>query len=121
MASPRPPSLRDRIQAGSSSSRMDRDRCQFPQDVTTAWPLALCFEYFGRRELSFGMVQPFREDDEKPYVRFFCSKNGPHCRPSADDLRRDFGETYRKSGRQDLNLRPLRPERSALAKLSYAP
>ncbi len=26
-----------------------------------------------------------------------------------------------KSGRQDLNLRPLRPERSALAKLSYAP
>ena len=26
-----------------------------------------------------------------------------------------------KSGRQDLNLRPLRPERSALAKLSYSP
>ena len=26
-----------------------------------------------------------------------------------------------KSGRQDLNLRPLRPERSALARLSYAP
>ena len=26
-----------------------------------------------------------------------------------------------KSGREDLNLRPLRPERSALAKLSYAP
>ena len=26
-----------------------------------------------------------------------------------------------KSGRKDLNLRPLRPERSALAKLSYAP
>ncbi len=25
------------------------------------------------------------------------------------------------SGRQDLNLRPLRPERSALAKLSYSP
>ncbi len=25
------------------------------------------------------------------------------------------------SGRQDLNLRPLRPERNALAKLSYAP
>ena len=27
----------------------------------------------------------------------------------------------RESGRQDLNLRPLRPERSALAKLSYSP
>ena len=27
----------------------------------------------------------------------------------------------RKSGRQDLNLRPLRPERSALAKLSHSP
>ena len=26
-----------------------------------------------------------------------------------------------QSGRQDLNLRPLRPERSALAKLSYSP
>ena len=26
-----------------------------------------------------------------------------------------------ESGRQDLNLRPLRPERSALAKLSYSP
>ncbi len=26
-----------------------------------------------------------------------------------------------KSGRQDLNLRPQRPERCALAKLSYAP
>ena len=26
-----------------------------------------------------------------------------------------------KSERQDLNLRPLRPERSALAKLSYSP
>ena len=26
-----------------------------------------------------------------------------------------------KSGRLDLNQRPLRPERSALAKLSYAP
>src|SRR3989304_7041678 len=26
-----------------------------------------------------------------------------------------------KSGREDLNLRPLRPERSALAKLSYSP
>ena len=25
------------------------------------------------------------------------------------------------SERQDLNLRPLRPERSALAKLSYSP
>ena len=28
---------------------------------------------------------------------------------------------YDLSGRQDLNLRPLRPERSALAKLSYSP
>jgi hypothetical protein len=27
----------------------------------------------------------------------------------------------RKSGRHDLNVRPLRPERSALARLSYAP
>ena len=26
-----------------------------------------------------------------------------------------------QSGREDLNFRPLRPERSALAKLSYAP
>ena len=26
-----------------------------------------------------------------------------------------------ESGREDLNLRPLRPERSALAKLSYSP
>ena len=26
-----------------------------------------------------------------------------------------------QSGRQDLNLRPLRPERSALSKLSYSP
>jgi hypothetical protein len=30
-------------------------------------------------------------------------------------------ETAIESGRQDLNLRPLRPERSALAKLSYSP
>jgi hypothetical protein len=30
-------------------------------------------------------------------------------------------KTLSKSGRQDLNLRPLRPERSALAKLSYSP
>jgi hypothetical protein len=28
---------------------------------------------------------------------------------------------FRQSERQDLNLRPLRPERSALARLSYAP
>ena len=27
----------------------------------------------------------------------------------------------KKSGRHDLNMRPLRPERSALARLSYAP
>ncbi len=32
-----------------------------------------------------------------------------------------FFAEAKKSGRQDLNLRPLRPERSALAKLSYAP
>ena len=32
-----------------------------------------------------------------------------------------FRPAGEKSGRQDLNLRPLRPERSALAKLSYAP
>ena len=31
-----------------------------------------------------------------------------------------FARVY-ESGRQDLNLRPLRPERSALAKLSYSP
>ncbi len=28
---------------------------------------------------------------------------------------------FHQSERQDLNLRPLRPERSALARLSYAP
>ena len=32
-----------------------------------------------------------------------------------------FGDSYVKSGRLDLNQRPLRPERSALSKLSYAP
>ena len=31
-----------------------------------------------------------------------------------------YERTY-KSGRHDLNMRPLRPERSALARLSYAP
>ena len=30
-------------------------------------------------------------------------------------------KSLNQSGRQDLNLRPLRPERSALAKLSYSP
>ena len=32
-----------------------------------------------------------------------------------------FGQRPKKSGRHDLNMRPLRPERSALARLSYAP
>ena len=32
-----------------------------------------------------------------------------------------FLASPKKSGRQDLNLRPLGPEPSALAKLSYAP
>ena len=32
-----------------------------------------------------------------------------------------FRAKPKKSGRQDSNLRPLRPERSALAKLSYSP
>ena len=30
-------------------------------------------------------------------------------------------DSFPKSGRRDLNPRPLRPERSALAKLSYSP
>ena len=32
-----------------------------------------------------------------------------------------FGYSYVKSGRMDSNHRPLRPERSALSRLSYAP
>jgi hypothetical protein len=38
-----------------------------------------------------------------------------------DRIREEVEQITGKSGRQDLNLRPLRPERSALAKLSYSP
>jgi hypothetical protein len=44
------------------------------------------------------------------------SRSGGH-RPSL----RTSGASDEWSGREDLNLRPLRPERSALAKLSHAP
>ncbi len=34
---------------------------------------------------------------------------------------RQGGVVEYQSGREDLNLRPLRPERSTLSKLSYSP
>ena len=41
--------------------------------------------------------------------------------PLGHALDKTFHVTLLDSGRQDLNLRPQRPERCALAKLSYAP
>src|SRR5262249_53426509 len=49
---------------------------------------------------------------------------GSNTRPHNEKaLRRIRRRAYfeEKSGRHDLNMRPLRPERSALARLSYAP
>ena len=48
-----------------------------------------------------------------------CFPRG-RCRPSAGYLHLK-SRTNRMSGRHDSNVRPLRPERSALARLSYAP
>jgi integrase len=54
-------------------------------------------------------------------------QNKPVLSPYSCEAKRELAtpcETMQKSihsGRQDLNLRPLRPERSALAKLSYSP
>src|SRR5205823_2795191 len=45
----------------------------------------------------------------------------PHCRPPAGTLNSCSAKGLRKSGREDLNLRPHGPEPCALAKLSYAP
>ena len=41
--------------------------------------------------------------------------------PGKHSLGETSDEYPRKSGRHDSNVRPLRPERSALARLSYAP
>jgi hypothetical protein len=51
---------------------------------------------------------------EEPEVVILCGDL-----PVSDTLL--LRERLTWSGRQDLNLRPLRPERNALAKLSYAP
>ena len=47
----------------------------------------------------------------------FSSRTTPHGQFAS----LAFSVIYVHSGRQDLNLRPLGPEPSALAKLSYAP
>ena len=49
-----------------------------------------------------------------------CDRDFKHgCKSAQGALENPAPEG--KSGRHDLNVRPLRPERSALARLSYAP
>jgi hypothetical protein len=75
----------------------------------------------------FEQVQKRTRSDRAPHAgELRIGASGQPLPAAAADLTRARGWDAKKctqgwSGRQDLNLRPLRPERNALAKLSYAP
>ena len=74
------------------------------------------FDDSGKRGTIAGKAALGADRDGREHTRRQVVENAKERRPlpSADKGRH-------KSEREDLNLRPLRPERSALSKLSYAP
>src|SRR5262245_30110932 len=96
--------------------------------MTRAWPEGLCSRYAGTRarlevvRLAEAVMRAVLQIARKVVETATCSEaSRPHCRPSAGSRTLDIGGIYNESGRLDLNQRPLRPERSALSRLSYAP